>query len=55
MRGGAGSRTPQAPRSGARGCRFCRVRIKTGANSGLCGAPHNPDYAKLSVMRSGTA
>ena len=27
----AGSRTPQAPRSGARGCRFCRARIKTGA------------------------
>jgi hypothetical protein len=31
MPGRAGSRTPKAPRSGARRCRFCRVRIKTGA------------------------
>ena len=31
MPDGAGSRTPKAPRSGARGCRFCRVLSKTGA------------------------
>ena len=31
MPGWAGSRTPKAPRSGARRCRFCRVPIKTGA------------------------
>ena len=29
----AGSRTPKAPRSGARGCRFCRARSKIGARA----------------------
>jgi hypothetical protein len=32
-----------------------RQRSQFGPNSGLCGAPHKPDYAKLSVMRSGVA
>jgi hypothetical protein len=32
-----------------------RQRTQFGPNSGLCGAPHNPDYAKRSVMRSDEA
>ena len=32
-----------------------RQRTQFGPNSGLCGAPHKPDYAELSVMRSRVA
>ena len=51
----AGSRTPQAPRSGARGCRFCRVRLNSRAQARSSARQNWRDRGLVEPARVGMA